>query len=71
MNWRDSIGASDIGHAGGVPEAEKLTQRLVPYSVNKGYASNPRRFNNKTYICIKNPYLPMLIRVWKAWKVLI
>ncbi len=21
MNWRDSIGASDIGHAGGVPEA--------------------------------------------------
>ncbi len=24
--------------------SEKLTQRLVPYSENKGYASNPRRF---------------------------
>ncbi len=23
MNWRDSIGASDMGHAGGVPEACK------------------------------------------------
>ncbi len=23
----------------------KATQRLVPYSENKGYASNPRRFN--------------------------
>ncbi len=26
------------------PKSEKLTQRLVPYSENKGYASNPRRF---------------------------
>ncbi len=43
MNWRDSIGASDIGHAGGVPKAWS-TQRLIPYSENKGYASKPRRF---------------------------
>ncbi len=34
---------SDIGHARGVPKAWKLTQRLVPYSENKGYASNLRR----------------------------
>ncbi len=27
------------------PKREKLTQRLVPYSENKGYASNPRRFS--------------------------
>ncbi len=42
MNWRDSIEASDIGHAGAFPM--RSTQRLVPYSENKGYASNPRRF---------------------------
>ncbi len=35
---------SDIGHAGVVPKAwNQLTQHLVPYSENKGYASNPRR----------------------------
>ncbi len=42
INWRDSIEASDIGHAGVFPM--RSTQRLVPYSENKGYASNPRRF---------------------------
>ncbi len=45
MNWRDSIRASDNRHIQGrFPKREKLTQRLVPYSENKGYASNPRRF---------------------------
>ncbi len=34
MNWCDSIGASDIGHAGGVPKGKP--QRLIPYSENKG-----------------------------------
>ncbi len=38
------MGFTDIGPAVGVPKSEKLTQRLVPYSENKGYASNPRRF---------------------------
>ncbi len=44
INWRDSIGLQTIGTPRGVPKARRLTQRLVPYSENKGYASNPRRF---------------------------
>ncbi len=36
-------GLQTIGTPRGVPKREKLTQRLVPYSENKGYASNPRR----------------------------
>ncbi len=38
-------GFQTIGMPRGVPEAWKLTQRLVPYSENKGYASSLRRFN--------------------------
>ncbi len=44
MNWRDSIWAQ-IRSRGRRSRCVKLaTQRLVPYSENKGYASNPRRF---------------------------
>ncbi len=35
---------SRLGHAEAFPKRAKATQCLVPYSENKGYASNPRRF---------------------------
>ncbi len=34
---------SRLGHAEAFPKRQ-ATQCLVPYSENKGYASNPRRF---------------------------
>ncbi len=43
MNWRDSIWVSDSVTQWAFP-MRKATQCLVPYSENKGYASNPRRF---------------------------
>ncbi len=41
---------SRLGHAEAFPK--RSTQCLVPYSENKGYASNPRRFigNNMVFI---------------------
>ncbi len=44
MNWRDSMGFQTSVTQEAFPKREKLTQRLLPYSENKGYASNPRRF---------------------------
>ncbi len=46
MNWRDSIRVQTSVTQEAFPKREKLTQRLVPYSENKGYASNPRRFQH-------------------------
>ncbi len=37
---------SRLGHAEAFPKRQ-ATQCLVPYSENKGYASNPRRFQLK------------------------
>ncbi len=37
---------SGLGHAEAFPKRAKATQCLVPYSENKGYASNPRRFHS-------------------------
>ncbi len=42
MNWRDSIWAQTWSR--GRRSRSVSTQCLVPYSENKGYASNPRRF---------------------------
>ncbi len=42
MNWRDSIWVQTSVTQWAFPM--RSTQRLVPYSENKGYASNPRRF---------------------------
>ncbi len=42
MNWRDSIWAQTRSR--GRRSRSVSTQCLVPYSENKGYASNPRRF---------------------------
>ncbi len=42
MNWRDSIWVQTLVTQGAFPM--RSTQHLVPYSENKGYASNPRRF---------------------------
>ncbi len=51
MNWRNSMWASDNWHAQGrFPKREKLTQRLVPYLVNKGYACNPRHYARMIYM---------------------
>ncbi len=36
---------SRLGHAEAFPKRAEATQCLVPYSENKGYASNPRRFH--------------------------
>ncbi len=44
MNWRDSIWAQTRSRGRGSWCVKLATQRLVPYSENKGYASNPRRF---------------------------
>ncbi len=43
MNWRDSIGFQTSSRKRR-SQSVKSMQRLVPYSENKGYASNPRRF---------------------------
>ncbi len=43
MNWRDSIWVQTQSRSGR-SRCVKATQRLVPYSENKGYASNPRCF---------------------------
>ncbi len=48
MNWRDSIWAQTRSRGRRSRCVKLATQRLVPYSENKGYASNPRRFNCKT-----------------------
>ncbi len=56
MNWRDSIWVQD-SVTRRRSRSVKATQRLVPYSENKGYASNPRRFLvSKTMLlfCIRN-----------------
>ncbi len=45
MNWRDSIWVQD-SVTRRRSRSVKATQRLVPYSENKGYASNPRRFHS-------------------------
>ncbi len=42
MNWRDSIWVFRLGPQWAFPK--RSAQCLVPYSENKGYASNPRRF---------------------------
>ncbi len=44
MNWRDSIWAQTRSRGRRSRCVKLATQRLVPYSENKGYASNPRRF---------------------------
>ncbi len=46
MNWRDSIWAQTRSRGRRSRCVKLATQRLVPYSENKGYASNPRRFFN-------------------------
>ncbi len=43
MNWRDSIWVQTSVSQWAFPKRE-VTQRLVPYSENKVYVSNPRRF---------------------------
>ncbi len=43
MNWRDSIWVQTSVSQWAFPM--RSMQRLVPYSENKGYASNPRRFS--------------------------
>ncbi len=43
MNWRDSIWVQTSVSQWAFPKRE-VTQRLVPYSENKGYVSNLRRF---------------------------
>ncbi len=47
MNWRDSIWAQTRSRGRRSRCVKLATQRLVPYSENKGYASNPRRFRFK------------------------
>ncbi len=42
MNWRDSIWVFRLGPQWAFPK--RSAQCLGPYSENKGYASNPRRF---------------------------
>ncbi len=57
MNWRDSIWAQTRSRGRRSRCVKLATQRLVPYSENKGYASNPRRFSvSKTMLlfCIRN-----------------
>ncbi len=44
MNWRDSIWAQTRSRGRRSRCVKLATQPLVPYSENKGYASNPRRF---------------------------
>ncbi len=44
MNWRDSIWVFRLGPQWAFPK--RSAQCLVPYSENKGYASNPRRFGH-------------------------
>ncbi len=46
MNWRDFIWAQTRSHGRRFRCVKLATQRLVPYSENKGYASNPRRFSS-------------------------
>ncbi len=43
MNWHDSIWVRTSVTQEAFPK--RKPQRLVSYSENKGYASNPRRFN--------------------------
>ncbi len=45
MNWRDSIWAQTRSRGRRSRCVKLATQRLIPYSENKGYASNPRRFS--------------------------
>ncbi len=51
MNWRDSIWVQTRSRSRR-SRCIKATQRLVPYSENKGYASNPRRFDGLVYLLI-------------------
>ncbi len=44
MNWHDSIWVQTRSRSG--RSRSVSTQCLVPYSENKGYASNPRRFKH-------------------------
>ncbi len=50
MNWRDSIWVQTRSRSGR-SRCIKATQRLVPYSENKGYASNPRHF--LSFFCVQ------------------
>ncbi len=53
MNWRDSIWAQTRSRGRRSRCVKLATQRLVPYSENKGYASNPRCF--LLFVgCVKN-----------------
>ncbi len=47
MNWRDSIWVQTRSRSG--RSRSVSTQCLVPYSENKGYASNPRCFERRRY----------------------
>ncbi len=50
MNWRDSIWVQDSVTRRRSQSVLKATQCLVPYSENKGYASNPRRFLDSFFL---------------------
>ncbi len=54
MNWRDSIWVQTRSRSGR-SRSVKATQRLVPYSENKGYASNPRRFQVLVTVFVSSP----------------
>ncbi len=54
MNWRDSIWVQTRSRSG--RSRSVSTQCLVPYSENKGYANNPRRF------------LPKCVNISSVWK---
>ncbi len=47
MNWRDYIWAQTRSRGRRSRCVKLAMQRLVPYSENKGYASNPRRFQEQ------------------------
>ncbi len=78
MNWRDSIWAQTRSRGRRSRCVKLATQRLVPYSENKGYASNPRRFRpfengdlRKCWIhhfSLKTPGLRFSVNGdWKRW----
>ncbi len=78
MNWRDSIWVQDSVTRRRSQSVLKATQCLVPYSENKGYASNPRRFSPLGwflfifFFIIKKIYIlhlsPRLISLHATWQ---
>ncbi len=60
MNWRDSIWVQTSVTQWAF--TMRSTQRLVPYSENKGYASNPRRFPLSPFIKPGIHY--MTFKIW-------